>query len=243
MVRQQSRRRKDRKRRKGYHCACCSILSWEQKKFEQFHEQYFSGTLTGSRYSEYYLNPVVCKGGALCLSCGFFLCHDCVVSLHKAISNDHPNLLDPWLLATKDTSPDVIIHIAVGHCCVLKSQIQELPSVKMLSPSSVAIFEGANHYYQYDITIGSTPLNCVDVFSLGAVGSNGPVTHAVFPVHVAVEIANENHIIPLLDLTGPTLSVHSEALSNLPHGFNKTFYRIKIVTVNTTTLETPLLGK
>jgi hypothetical protein len=242
-VRQHTRRRKDRKRRKAYHCGCCSILSWEQKKFDLFHEQYFSESLTGSRFSEYFLNPPPCDGGALCLSCGIFLCHDCIVALHKAIKKDHPNLQDPWLLATRETSCDGIIQIAVGHCCLLKTQKKELPSVTMLSPSGVAILAGANHYYQYDLSIGSTPLNCVDVFSLGAVGSNGPVTHAVFPVHVAVEIANKNLNIPRLDLTGTIISVCSPVLSNLPYGFNKTCYKIKVVIVKSTTLETPVLGK
>ena len=113
----------------------------------------------------------------------------------------------------------------------------------MLSPSAEAVLAGADHYYQYDLSVGLTPLNCVDVFSLGAAGSNIPVTHAVFPIHVAVEIANENRSIPLLDLKGPVLSVHTPLIPDLPYGFNKTFYRIKVVTVKSTTLETPLLGK
>jgi hypothetical protein len=111
------------------------------------------------------------------------------------------------------------------------------------STSADAVLAGANHYYQYDLSIGSTPLNCVDVFSLGAAGSNVPVTHAVFPIHVAVEIANENLSIQNLNLIGPVLSVPSPVLPDLPYGFNKPFYRIKVVTIKSTTMETPLLGK
>ena len=242
-MRQQKRPREDLKPVKGHHCGCCSVFSWEKKKLDRFHEQYFSDSLTGSKKSQHYLNPTVSHGGVRCLTCGCFTCHHCVVGLHKAILKDHPNIQDPWVLATRQTSPDEILCIAVGHCCMLKSEIPEKPSVAMLSSCAEAVLAGANHYYQYDLSIGSTPLNCVDVFSLGAAGSNVPVTHAVFPIHVAVEIANGNHSIKMLDLVGPVLSVPSPLLPSLPKGFNKTLYRIKVVTVKSTTMETPLFGK
>jgi hypothetical protein len=57
---------------------------------------------------------------------------------------------------------------------------------------------------------------CVDVFSVGAAGSNAPVTHAVFPIEIALVMANEkDKNIPLLDLDGPTLTVHSTVLSSM----------------------------
>ncbi len=49
-----------------------------------------------------------------------------------------------------------------------------------LLPSVDPILACATHYYQYDLAIGSTPRKCVDVFALGAAGSNAPVTHGVF---------------------------------------------------------------
>ena len=79
-----------------------------------------------------------------------------------------------------------------------------------------AVLAGANHYYQYDLAIGSTPSNCVDVFSLGASGSNAAVTHAVFPVHIAMSVANEHHSIPNLELIGPIVNVPSRLLLSLP---------------------------
>jgi hypothetical protein len=66
----------------------------------------------------------------------------------------------------------------------------------------------------------------VDVFALGAAGSNAPVTHAVFPIEIALVMVNGKHQIPLLDLKGPTLTVHSTVLSSLPDGFNKSLYSI-----------------
>ena len=60
---------------------------------------------------------------------------------------------------------------------------------------------------------------------------------------MAVEIANENLSIQNLNLTGPVLSVPSPLLPDLPYGFNKTFYSVKVVTIKSTTMETPLLGK
>jgi hypothetical protein len=170
-----------------------------------------------------------------------------VVALHSAIEKDHPNLQDPWLQATKHTSAEKIIEIAVGHCCALNSPYcklkQETLPLTMPPPSAEAVLVGANHYYQYDLSVGSTPPNCVDVFSLGASGSNAAVTHAVFPVQVALAVANENHSIQNLDLTGPTLNVPSPLLSILPDGFNKAFYRIRIVTITCTSTLTPVLGK
>jgi hypothetical protein len=57
-------------------------------------------------------------------------------------------------------------------------------------------------------------LGNVWVFSLGAAGSNAPVMHAVFPIEIALVVANKKHNIPLLDLDGPTLTVHSTVLSS-----------------------------
>jgi hypothetical protein len=49
-----------------------------------------------------------------------------------------------------------------------------------LLPSVDPFLAGAAHYYQYDLAIGSTPRKCVDVFALGAGGSNAPVTDAEY---------------------------------------------------------------
>jgi hypothetical protein len=181
----------------------------------------------------------------VCLSCANFVCHDCVVALHAAIEIDHPTLQDPWVQATRNTSRNVIIEIAVGHCCVLKDyavQPETLP-LTMQTTAVEAILAGANHYYQYDLIVGSTPATCVDVFSLGASGSNAAVTHAVFPVHIAMSFANEHHSIQNLELIGPIVNVPSRMLLSLPKSFSKESYKIKVVTINSTTSETPLLGK
>jgi hypothetical protein len=79
--------------------------------------------------------------------------------------------------------------------------------------------------------------------SLGASASNSPVTHAVFWIDIAMDVARGNHIVPLLDLDGPIVTVHSEELSMLPSGFNKPNYRIKVVKINTTCMDTPRIGK
>jgi hypothetical protein len=55
-------------------------------------------------------------------------------------------------------------------------------SMTSLLPCADPFLAGATHYYQYDLVIGSTPRNFVDVFALGAAGSNAPVTHSVFPI-------------------------------------------------------------
>ena len=248
MTRTQTRRRADWKRvPRVQNCECCSVFSWEKKKFDKFYQLYFSDTLRGSASEQYLLIEPSCFGGVRCLTCATFICHDCVVAVHKAINDDHPELDDPWVQATKHTSPGEILEIPVGHCCILRAPYhalkQEPPPVALLSTSAEAILAGANHYFQYDLAIGSTPPNCVDVFSLGSSGSNVAVTHAVFPIQVAVAVANGNHTIPKLNLTGPTVKVQSKYLTSLPTSFNKAFYRIKVVTITTTTTETPLLGK
>jgi len=194
MTRKEVRTREGRKRTRGIQCCCCSIFSWEKAKFEKFHELYFAGTLRDTDYEQYRLVTSPCDGGVQCLSCGNFVCHDCVIALHSAIGMDHPNLQDPWVQATRNSSPHKILEIPVGHCCVLKhcEPNPETAQDTMPVPSVDAVLAGANHYYQYDVAIGSTPPNCVDVFSLGASGSNAAVTHAVFPVNVALDIAKEN---------------------------------------------------
>jgi hypothetical protein len=109
--------------------------------------------------------------------------------------------------------------------------------------SSAPLLAGATHYYQYDLAIGSTPQNCVDIFLLSASKSNAPVTHAVFPIDIAMDIPRGNHIVPLLDLDGPIVPVHSEELSMLPSGFNNSNYIIKVVKINSTRMDTPRIGK
>jgi hypothetical protein len=244
-----ARKRMGRKRNKatrlrGKHCCGCSILSWEQKKFDKFHELYFSETLRETAFEQYLLVAPTCIGGVQCQRCANFLCHDCVCALHTAIKADHPNLQDSWVQATMNSSAECILRIPVGHCCILKDQQEKAKHhTTLLSPTMDPVLAGAVHYYQYDLAIGSTPSKCVDVFSLGAAGSNAPVTHAVFPIQIALDMANENHIIPLLPLDGPTLTLHSKLLPSLPKGFNKTSYQVKVVTINRTRTNTPFLGK
>jgi hypothetical protein len=116
-------------------------------------------------------------------------------------------------------------------------------SMISLLPCADPFLAGATHYYQYDLAISSTPRNCVDVFALGAAGSNAPVTHAVFPIEIPLIMANEKHNIPLLDLHGPTLAVCTTVLSPLPNGFNKSVYSIKVVRIDCTCNDAPPLGK
>jgi hypothetical protein len=156
-----------------------------------------------------------------------------VCAFHKAIKTDHQDLQDSWLEATMYSSPEQVIQIQVGHCCIMKEKEVKQPITSLL-PSVHPFLAEATHYYQYDLTIGSTPWKCLDVFALGAAGSNAPVTHAVFLIEIASVMANEKHHIPLLDLNGPTLTVHSTVLSLLPDGFNKSFYSIKFVTIDCT---------
>ena len=140
------------------------------------------------------------------------------------------------------SSREHVIQISVGHCCILKEK-EVKQSMTSLLPCADPFLAGATHYYQYDLAIGSTPRNCVDVFALGAAGSNAPVTHAVFPIEIAVVMANEKHHIPFLDLNGPTLTVPSTVLSSLPDGFNKSFYSVKVVTIDCIRNDAPPLGK
>jgi hypothetical protein len=83
----------------------------------------------------------------------------------------------------------------------------------------------------------------VDVFALGAGGSNAPVTHAVFPIEIALIMANKKRNIPLLDLHGSTLAMCSTGLSPLLDGFNKSFYSIKVVRIDCTCNDAQPLGK
>jgi hypothetical protein len=119
-----------------------------------------------------------------------------------------------------------------------------IPTIVLDPPLlTVPLLAGANHYFQFDLALGSTPRNCVDVFSLGASGSNAAVTHAVFTIEVALAIQTEKHKIALLPLDGPTFIVNSSELVSLPIGFNKSSYRIKVVTVDSTRTDSPKLGK
>ena len=125
----------------------------------------------------------------------------------------------------------------------MKAQQVKQPTRSSVSPCLDPFLAGATHYYQYDLAIGSTPPNYVDVFSPGAAGSNTPVTHAVFLIETVLDLVSENHDIRLLDLDEPTLKVHSSVLVSLPRGFNKPFYQIKVVTINCTCTEAPPLDK
>jgi hypothetical protein len=236
------RKRKDSNRVRAKDCCGCSILSWEKKKFDNFNKLFFSDTLHGTDYEQHWLVPPVCNGGVECKRCGHFLCHDCVCAFHKAIKTDHPDLHDSWVEATMHSSREHVIQISVGHCCILKEK-EVKQSMTSLLPCADPFLAGATHYYQYDLAIGSTPRNCVDVFALGAAGSNAPVTHAVFPIEIALVMANGKHNIPLLDLHGPTLTVCSTVLSPLPDGFNKSVYTIKVVRIDWTRNDAPPLGK
>jgi hypothetical protein len=60
-----------------------------------------------------------------------------------------------------------------------------------LLPSVDPFLPRATHYCQYDLAVGSTARKCVDVFALGAAGSNALVTHsAVFPIEIALVMVN-----------------------------------------------------
>jgi hypothetical protein len=230
------------KRLRSRHCCGCSILSWEKKKFDLFHQRYFSETLSGLQYEQYLLSPAACNGGVICNTCGTFFCHDCVCAVHKEIKKDHPDLQDSWMEATSMSSAESVLTIPVGHCCRMKEKITKEPATP--HPMSTApILAGATHYYQYDLAIGSTPLECVDIFSLGASAVNAPITHAVFTIGVALEIARDKHILSLLELDGPTVTVESVELSMLPSGFNQPKYKIKVVKIVTTRTNAPPIGK
>ena len=244
----QGRKRKNEKRLQAKHCCGCSIFSWEKKKFDKFNELYFSDSLQETAYEQYWLAPPACNGGFECKICGHFLCHDCVSAFHNAIKKDHPDLQDSWLEATANSSPEHVIQIPVGHCCILKDrqakqQTSLLLDVHPLLADVHPLLAGATHYYQYDLAIGSTPRKCVDVFALGAAGSNAPVTHGVFSIEIALVMANEKYHITSLDLNGRTLTVPSPELSSLPDGFNKSSYSIKVITIDRTREDAPPHGK
>jgi hypothetical protein len=171
-----------------------------------------------------------------------------VSAFHNAIKKDHPDLQDSWLEATANSSPEHVIQIPVGHCCILKDrqakqQTSLLLDVHPLLADVHPLLAGATHYYQYDLAIGSTPRKCVDVFALGAAGSNAPVTHGVFSIEIALVMANEKYHITSLDLNGRTLTVPSPELSSLPDGFNKSSYSIKVITIDRTREDAPPHGK
>ena len=77
----------------------------------------------------------------------------------------------------------------------------------------------------------------------GATGSNSPVTHGVFPIEIALVMANKKYHIPSLDLIGQTLTVPTPELSSLPDGFNKSSFSIKVVTIDRTRNDAPPHGK
>jgi hypothetical protein len=245
MVRKRCGRRKVAKRARGRAravdvCCCCSIFSWEKKKFDKFHELYFGGCLNDSAFEQHVLDPPLCNGGVVCCRCGTYVCHPCVQALHCAIMKDHPNLEHPWLESTRKSTIGDILRVSVGHCCMME---EEKTLINSLNPSVAASLAGATHYFQYDLSIGSTPPNCVDVFSLGAAGSNPPVTHAVFPISLAVDLANEGHVFVDIDLTGPIVQSACTSLSSLSKNFNKEVYSIKIVAFDFTRADAPSLGK
>jgi hypothetical protein len=118
------RKRKDLNRVRAKDCCGCSIISWEKKKFDKLNELFFSDThtLRETDYEQHWLVPPVCNGRVECNRCGNVLCHDCVCAFHKAIKSDHPDLDDSWLQATMDSSPEHVLQIPVGHCCIMKEK-------------------------------------------------------------------------------------------------------------------------
>jgi hypothetical protein len=101
-----------------------------------------------------------------------------VCAFRKAIKTDHPDLQDSWLEATMHLSPEHVLPIPVRNYCIMKEKEVKHPMTSLL-PSVDPFLAGATHYYQYDLAISSTPRKCVDVFALGAAGSNALVTHMV----------------------------------------------------------------
>jgi hypothetical protein len=60
---------------------------------------------------------------------------------------DHPDLQDSWLEATMHSSPEHVIQIPVGHCCIMKEKEVKQPMPSLL-PSDVDPFLAwATHYY------------------------------------------------------------------------------------------------
>jgi hypothetical protein len=80
-----------------------------------------------------------------------------VRAFHKAIKPDHPELEDSWLQATMDSSPEHVLQIPVGHCCIMKEKEVKKQPMTSLLPSFEPLLAGATHYFQYDLTIGFTP--------------------------------------------------------------------------------------
>jgi hypothetical protein len=116
---------------------------------------YFSNS---DNHEQHWLSQQVFSGGVECLLCGHFLYHDCVYAFCEVIKTDHPELQDSGLEATVHLSPEHVMPIPVGHCCVMKEKEVKQPMTFLL-PSVDPFLAGATHYYQYDLAIGSTPWN------------------------------------------------------------------------------------
>jgi hypothetical protein len=70
---------------------------------------------------------------------------DILCALHKAIKTDHPNLLDSWLEATMHSSPEHVLQIPSGHCCIMKEK-QVKHTMTSFLPSIDPFLAGATHY-------------------------------------------------------------------------------------------------
>jgi hypothetical protein len=96
--------RGQRKKAKQQFCVACSIFTWEGKKWDSFHEKYFEGKLTGSRFESYALITAPCQGGVVCSKCKELMCFDCIIAFTKTISTNHPSLDLPWLVEVQEAA-------------------------------------------------------------------------------------------------------------------------------------------
>jgi hypothetical protein len=61
-----------------------------------------------------------------------------------SIKTDHPDLKDSWLEASMHSSPEHVLQIPVGHCCITKEKEVKQPMTSLL-PSVDPFLAGATH--------------------------------------------------------------------------------------------------
>jgi hypothetical protein len=236
--------RGQRKKAKQQSCVACSIFTWEGKKWDSFHEKYFEGKLTGSRFESYALITDPCRGGVVCSKCKELMCFDCIIAFSKAISTNHPSLDLPWLVEVQEAASlagsrdDIVRPLGfLGNCCTMKHKyLESKRKVQPVeTPSKAPLLGGATHYYQYDLIIGSTPTHCLDVFALGKCDDYSACTHAVFDVATAMKLELDGILPKEWDVVGEIMMVDIPQLAGLPPPFNKSQYAIKVVEVQMTT--------
>ena len=222
------RRRRSHYRNNNKHCLLCSSWTWEEERLLDAFRQMDAGSLPSRMYM---LDPSPCHEGKKCCACKRFICQDCI------------NFFSFHFAKLRMSTPD-FFHSkgqCLGPCCWLGKKAweqslstTELPTVRPSDDS----FQGSIYLFEYNLTIGNTPVGNTDVFSYGKSRKcDHAILHGVFDDPQLLgckpkEVLSNDGIIYMLDTS---LVIPNKVHQLLPLPLCKAQLRVKVMTVDAVT--------